>query len=223
MPQSPLASQLTRAWVETFPQHSEIMNIMSDMRSFISYLKAEIIRTQGTVYRSGEIAVSNVLPIQHRLLSLVSASTDDAQQKLDIVRLGCILFFADIRRLFGVSSISSSIKTTRLRVLLEQQTEGWEPFAILRAWVLAMAAMESHGADRAWFFAELVKSKTELGICSWEDMQGQFREIMWYNDVHDRMFANVCSGVDSVDTTVTRLLRGSRGVAGCPRFWNIVT
>lgn len=195
---------------------------MNDMRSFVSYLGVEVTRTRGVVYSSGEIAISNILPIQHRLLSLVSPSTDDAQQKLDILRLGCILFFADIRRLFGILRVACFVKIVKLRPLLEQQKDGWGSFAILRAWVLAMAAIESSGAEQEWFFAELKKSKADLGICTWEDMEDKFREILWYDIVHTRRFAAVCDGIDS-GTQVTRKIVAGRFIEDCPRFWNLAT
>jgi hypothetical protein len=183
--------------------------MMNDMRSAMVYLLGEVRRTEGQAYGRGVLAASHILPLQHRLLSLISPKDNDAQQKVDILRLGCTLFIAEVRRLFGIPGVLSSIQTEKLRGLLEVQTHGWEPFALLKTWVLAMGAMESREDDRAWFFAELEKSKTELGVDSWECLQAKFRQILWYDDVHDQIFLELCNGVEPVDTA-DQLLGGSR-------------
>lgn len=185
------------------------MNIMRDMHSVVFQLKEEVLHTRGMAYRCGELAASNILPLQHRLLNLISAITDEAQQKLDILRLGCILFFAEPRRLFGIMGVVSSTQTGKLRGLLKQQRDGWRPFALLKAWVLAMGAMESRSSEREWFFTELTKSKVELGFHTWKDLQGKFQEILWYDEVHTPMFEELCNGIEPEDWS-GKLLGGSR-------------
>lgn len=186
------------------------MNIMNELRSFMSYLKnSEARDPRGKVYRRGELFASNMLTLQHRLQSLISLSDDDAEQKVNIMRLGCTLCMAEIRRLFGIMGVLSFNQTAKLRGLLEEQTHGWEPFALLKAWVLAMGALESQGGDRAWFFAELEKAKMELGVDSWESLEEKFRQILWYDVVHDQMFWELRNGVEPVSAG-GHLLGGSR-------------
>ncbi|KIM95836.1 hypothetical protein OIDMADRAFT_59618 [Oidiodendron maius Zn] len=204
-----LAEQLSHSWNETNPEYAEIMTIMDDIRSFMFYLKGEVQRTRGNVYCSGELFASNILPLQHRLLSLVSPSNDNAQRKVDILRLGCTLCIAEIRRLFGIMGVISSHQAAKLRALLEKKTQDWEPFALLKTWVLAMGAMESRGCDREWFFAELGKSRAEVGVGRWECLPDKFRQILWFDDVHDQMFLELCNGVDPF-IAVDHFLGGSR-------------
>jgi hypothetical protein len=202
--------QLSWSWNESFPEHSEIINIMNDIRSFTTYLQLEVRRSQGGAYSRGELAASNILPIQHRLLNLIVPDDDSsAQQKVEIMRIGCTLFIAEVRRLFGIMGVLSSIQTAKLRGLLEAQSRGWERMKLLRAWALTMGAMESRGEDRAWFFDELKKEKVGLGIGEWEGLQDGFREILWYEDVHDQMFLELCNGVEPV-AIEGHLLGGSR-------------
>lgn len=184
------------------------MNIMNGLRSFVFYLKGEALDTRGKVYRRGDLFASNMLTLQHRLLSLILPSDDDTQRKVNILRLGCTLCIAEIRRLFGIMGVLSFNQVAKLRGLLEEQTHGWEPFPLLRAWVLAMGAIESRGDDRAWFFAELEKSKTELGIGSWECLEDKLRQILWYDEVHDLMFLELRNGVEPVSMS-GHLLGGS--------------
>jgi hypothetical protein len=183
---------------------------MNGIRSFLAYLKVEADRTNGNAYTRGELAASNLLPLQHRLLSLISPNENDAQRKVNILRLGCTLFFAEIRRLFGIMGVFSSIHTKKLRGYLEEEMPcGWGSLEILRAWVLAMGAMESRGDDRTWFFSELERSKAQLGMSSWEDLKQLFRQILWYDDVQDQMFLELYTGIELVNLT-DNFLGGSR-------------
>lgn len=182
---------------------------MNDLRCFMAYLKTEVLLTKGMIFRNGEVAASNLLPLQHRLLSLISPNENELQRKVNILRLGCTLFMAEIRRLFGIMGILSGIHTEKLRRYMEEQMRGWGSLEILRAWVLAMGAMESRGDDRIWFFGELVKSKAELNVSSWDSLKEGFRQILWYDDVNDQVFLEVCAGVEPV-VAESHVLGGSR-------------
>ena len=186
------------------------MNIMSDIRSFIYHLKAEVLRTRGEIYSDNAVAASNILPLQHRLLCLVTAAVDEGERKVDILRLGCILFLAEVRRLFGIMGVRSSLHTRKLRQLLEQNEDSWETTALLKAWVLAMGAMESFKDEREWFVAKLRVLKLELGFDTWEDLQRSLQDILWYDDVHNTLMRELRSGVGVDDKYTNHVLGGSR-------------
>lgn len=190
------AVQISQSWNSIYPEHSEIMHIMNELRSFIVYLGSEVRRTQGATYSRGHLAASNILPTQHRLLNLTSPGEVDGQPMVEILRLACFLFMAEVRRLFGIMGVLSSVQMDKLRAALEEHTYGWEPFMILKAWVLAVGGMESRGSVRIWFLAELEKAKVELGVGSWKELMGMFRDILWYEEVHDQMFIEFCNGVE---------------------------
>jgi hypothetical protein len=185
------------------------MHIMNDLRSFIVYLKYEVKRTQGGAYSRGHLAASNILPIHHRLLNLISPDKDDGQMMVEILRIACTLFLAEVRRLFGIMGVHSSTQTDKLCAALEERPYGWEPFMLLKAWVLAVGGMESRGDGRRWFLAELEKTKIELGVGSWEELMEMFRAILWYEEVHDQMFMEFCNGIEPAPQE-GHLLGGSR-------------
>jgi hypothetical protein len=209
IPPPPTAVWISQSWNEIFPEYSEIMHIMNDLRSFLVYLKYEAKRTQGGAYSRGHLAASNILPIQYRLLNLLAPDEVDGQQMVEILRVACSLFLSEIRRLFGIMGVLSSVLTDKLRAALEQQPYGWEPFMLLKAWVLAVGGLESRGDDRRWFLAELEKAKIELGVRSWEELMEMFRDILWYEEVHDQMFMDFCNGIEQVPLG-GHLLGGSR-------------
>ena len=193
-----LTTQISNAWRWKFPDQQEIMNIMNDCRSYTTQLKAEVKRTNGGIYSEGRFAAHGILPLLHRALCLESDMLDDSQQKCDAVRLGCMLYFAEIRRLFGIMGILSKYQTQKLRISLQSQEDDWGALDILKAWVLAMGCIESSGAERAWFFQRLQVSRGRLGIDTWDELQVQFRDILWYGHVHDTTFKEVVDGTERV-------------------------
>ena len=96
--------------------------------------------------------------------------------------------------MFGIVGVISFTHTRKLRVLLESQTKSWEEFGVLRAWVLAMGAMESTRQNRAWFFGELQTEQTVLGFNTLEELEARFREVLWFDKVHCPMYRELCSG-----------------------------
>jgi hypothetical protein len=167
---------------------------MNDLRSFTTLLYDRDASTKGKIFSDGAFAASNLLPFLHRLLTLSAKGPTTSQNHHEILRLGCILFLAEIRRMFGIVGIISSTHTRKLRVLLESQTKSWEELGVLRAWVLAIGAMESTRQNRAWFFGELQTEQTVLGFNTLEELEARFREVLWFDKVHCPMYRELCSG-----------------------------
>lgn len=209
IPPPPIAKNIAKSWLDAHPGHSGIMNIMNDLRSFMGYLQHEASKTNGKVYSRGEIAASNILPIQHHILNLKPLGDSEAEQKAEALRGACTICMAEVRRLFGIMGVETGIHTSKLRARMEEQAGYWEQFTLLQAWIFAMGAMESRGEDRAYFFAELEKSRTKLGIGSWEELQEKFRQILWYGEVHDQIFVELCNGIEPV-VVEDHLLAGNR-------------
>lgn len=206
---SSLAQQIAYSWHRDFNDKSEIMDILDDIRSYSQYSKNEADRTKGAIYSDGAAAAYGILPLLHRIVNLSSHSVSSAQQRLDIVRLGCILFFSEVRRLFGIMGIMPAHQTKKLRQILEQNEDDWGSIEILKAWVLAMACMESNGEQRQWFFAQLQISREKLGIATWKEMESKFKDILWYGEAHSVVFKEVVTGIEYVAPT-GGLRHGSR-------------
>lgn len=206
---SPLAQQIAYSWRSNFEDHYEIMDILDDIRSYSHFLMEEAERTKGAIYSDGAAAAYGILPLLYRIVNLSSHLVSFAQQRLDIVRLGCILFFSEVRRLFGIMGIMPAHQTKKLRQILEQHKDDWGSLETLKAWVLAMACMESNGEQRQWFFAQLQNSKERLGIATWDDMESKFKDILWYSEAHSVVFSEVVCGIEYL-TPAVGLRHGSR-------------
>jgi hypothetical protein len=211
--QSSESRYVSNTWRWMFPDQSEIMNIMDDQRAFSVHLKSEVKRTGGKVYSNGIFAATEILPLLHRLLSLSVATVNTDKQGSDMLqacRLGCILYLAEIRCLFGIMGIISTLQTKKLRNFLEASANDWKEFELLKVWCLAMGAMESFGSLRAWYIAELGKASGKLSISSWDDMERQLRGVLWYDQVHTPMFRGLFDGSGANRRLDHHILGGSR-------------
>jgi len=204
-----LVRQLSTSWQSALPQYTEIMDIMDDMRAFTAMLKLKVMQTNGGVYSDGGFAAFRLLPLLHRLLSLSPKITDASQQQCLILRLACILYFAEIRRLFGIMGIVSTTQLQKLQSLLKGNIGSWGELELLRAWALAMGAMESRGAEREWYMVELEASRLRMEIHTWDELRDQFREISWYEDAHTPMFREAVER-EVVEEPAMSILGGSR-------------
>jgi hypothetical protein len=147
------------------------LRILQDLLTFSIHLSQQVLLTNGNAYSDGYFAASHLLPIQHRLSSLASEVVDTEDEEDNIVqavRLSCILYTAEIRRLFGIMGIFSDLHLSKLRTHIENSSPNWGELSILRTWCLAMGAMENRGSKRAWFLGELEKER----VGSWEEVKG---------------------------------------------------
>jgi hypothetical protein len=167
------------------------LSIITNLQHFNIYLKSRSFLTNGSVFRDGSFAASFILPLQYRLLSLSVPARDVKDKSSAMVqacRLACILYFAEIRRLFGIMHVVSTLQTRKLRAFLERSGETWEDLGLLRAWCLALGAIESTGPLRVWYMDELKRAINGLGIESWDKAEMQLKEVLWFEDVHSPMF-----------------------------------
>jgi hypothetical protein len=182
----------------------ELSSILQDLLTFSTQLTQQVRLTNGATYSDGYFAASHHMPLIHRLSGPSSAAGDPV---LEAVRLSCIMYTAEIRRLFGIMGIFCDTHVAKLRTCLSNNSADWGDLQLLRVWCLAMGAMESRGDERAWFFAELEKERWD----SWEEMLEQLKEILWYEDVHTPLLMEVYNGFDgAVVRSSSHMLGGSR-------------
>jgi len=203
---------MRRGEVVEIAGHPEILQILQDLLTFSTHLAQQAPLTNGRahgLYSDGYFAASHLLPIQHRLSSLASEVVDTENQNGDIlqaVRVSCILYTAEIRRLFGIMGVFSDLHISKLRSHIENSSFDWRELNILRTWCLAMGAMESRGSERAWFLEELEKER----VGSWDEVEGELRGLLWYEDVHTPMFREVYRGFEGPPPPTNHVLGGSR-------------
>lgn len=87
-----------------------------------------------------------VFPLLHRTLSLagdaIVAPPDDLHV-LQACRLSCALYLAEIRRLFGINGVISTLQTQKLRHYLQSTIGNWENLGLMKIWCLAMGGSTS--------------------------------------------------------------------------------
>jgi hypothetical protein len=57
-----------------------------------------------------------------------------------------------------------------------------------------MGGMESIGQERIWYLRQLTLLKDDLGLNTWEDVEEELKEVLWYEDVHNIMFRELSAG-----------------------------
>lgn len=182
----------------------EISSIIRDLLTFTTHLTQQVRLTNGATYSDGYFAASHHMPLIHRLSGPLSAAGDPV---LEAVRLSCIMYTAEIRRLFGIMGIFCDTHVAKLRTGLSNDPSDWGQLQSLRTWCLAMGAMESRGSDREWFRGELEKERRG----TWVEMEEQLQGILWYEDVHTPLFREVHSGSDgAIVRSSSHMLGGSR-------------
>ncbi|TAQ91467.1 hypothetical protein B7494_g162 [Chlorociboria aeruginascens] len=190
------AAYISNTWRSNYPRLFEIMQIMKDIRSFTLYTTREVRQNNGQIYHDGEFGPDHILPLIHRLLSLASDIHDEYHSPLQAVRLACILYLHEIRRLFGILAVVPDLHTTKLKALLEDETLDWTRLNLLKAWCIAMGAMESRGPKRQWFIQRLHMSMEELDIGTEEELETKLEQVLWYKDVHTLMFRELYGRVE---------------------------
>jgi len=202
-PPTPPSPQLQRI-LSHITHRREISSILQDLLTFNTHLAQQVHLTNSVIYSNGYFAASHLMPIIYRLAGTSSAEGDPI---LEAVRLSCILYTAEIRRLFGIMGIFCHTHIAKLRVCLSNNSDDWGELQTLKIWCLAMGAMESRGPERAWFLGELEKEREG----TWEEMKEQLKGILWYEDVHGTLFEEVYNGFDGTFAQrSSHLLGGSR-------------
>ncbi|KAL3425983.1 hypothetical protein PVAG01_02774 [Phlyctema vagabunda] len=198
-PLPPDLQSMSESWRSQFPAQTEIMDIVENISRFSTYLSKAAVETRGEVYSDNGSAPMYLCPILHRLLSLsdeyaIMDIQDQGAVLREVLRLGCILYFAEIRRLCGIMAVMSMKPVEKLRSLLsvlKDHPSVWSNgFESLRPWALAMGGMEATtGEDQDWFLHEL--SQLPSGTTgNFDDVKG----IMWYFEAHEPLFNNFLAG-----------------------------
>jgi hypothetical protein len=189
--------------MKRFPHRVDLLNIMGDVRRFEADFKIKAIRTPRKIYSGGGFGTSYVLPLLHRLLSLPRLQLGHWGTENRIVeacRIACNLHLSEIRRLFGMGHIYSRVLTQKLRFCLENCPINWGDLELLRTWCLAMGGMESTSKEqRTWYILEMNKSGQSLGLDTWEQVEKELKEVLWFDEAHTPLFWEFVNGVDEYE------------------------
>ncbi|KAG4444285.1 hypothetical protein IFR05_000260 [Cadophora sp. M221] len=191
--------QILAVWLSRFPNHIDLLNLMSHLQRFNYHIQYEAQHPERKIFNDGDFATAYLFPLIHRFLSMSGNAIVADEQDMHIlqaVRIACLLYTAEIRRLFGINGVAAKLHTQKLKFYLERSTNDWGELAMLRLWCLAMGGMESEGADRAWFATEVAREGATLGYPMWHDLETQMEEMIWFTDAHRPKFWSLYHGFD---------------------------
>ncbi len=175
---------------------------MGHLQRFNFHLQYEAQYPDRKIFSDGDFATSYLYPLIHRFLSMSGDAIIADETDINIlqaVRLGSLLYTAEIRHLFGINGVAAKFQTQKLRLYLQRSTDGWDDLCFLRIWCLAMGGMESDGADREWFREQIVKEGVALGFRMWHDLETQMEEMIWFSDAHRPKFWALYHGFDDAN------------------------
>ena len=187
-PQFQLVSQL---WGITYPFRPEILSVLEDIAKFSSYISNAALQSSGSIYKNFEFSFQNLIPLLHRLLDLSVARIDMdhvGNMMQEAVRLGCLLYMAGIKRIFGFISRTPKTISHKIYVVLQRGVEDWAGFEILYLWCLAMGAMESFGEDKRWFLSTLKNELNAHGRATLEEGLDVLRSFIWFEEAHTPLY-----------------------------------
>lgn len=114
----------------------------------------------------------------HKLLVLQTQTSSNP--KLEMFRLGAILFIAEIRRQFGVYPVQTRAQVRKLRGIIKKDDVARGDLRPLKVWALVLAGMGAGDeADRVW----IVEALLGMGI----GLEGVCKEArrLWWLDVFE--------------------------------------
>ncbi|KAK0127605.1 hypothetical protein ONS96_007131 [Cadophora gregata f. sp. sojae] len=185
-------------WLLRFTSHISLLNLMNQLQNVNYHLQQEAQNPDRKIFDDGDFATAYLFPLIHQCLSLsgnILADEHDANI-LQSVRISCLLYTAEVRRRFGIDSVVARLPIHNLRFYLQNSTHDWGDLGMLRLWCLAIGGMESEGADRAWFAAEVAREGAELGYPMWHDLETKMEEMIWFTDAHRPKFWSLYHGFD---------------------------
>lgn len=192
---SPHQDHILAVWLVRFTNNIDLLSVMNHLQRVNYHLHHE----DRKIFHDGDFATAYIFPAIHQCLSLSGDAIQADEQDtyiLQSVRISCLLYTAEIRRLFGINGVAAKLHTQKLKFYLENSTHDWGELGMLRLWCLAMGGMESEGADRAWFAAEVAREGAEMGYPMWHDLEAQMEEMIWFTDAHRPKFWSLYHGFD---------------------------
>jgi hypothetical protein len=126
-------------------------------------------------------------PTLHKLLSIQLASTQDSfgSAVQEMCRLGAILFLAEVRRKFGISPVVTSVQSSKLHTLLDNNEMLWATeLDTIRDWTILMAGCAADTeADRTRAVQSLIQSSIVLDYRSVDGLRNMASKMWWIDEV----------------------------------------
>ncbi|KAE9372193.1 hypothetical protein N431DRAFT_375200 [Stipitochalara longipes BDJ] len=192
------AFHVFHSWITKFPNHLGTLDVLRFVSRFSSHLKVEAVNTNRKIFSDGDFGTGYLFPLLHQCLSLPRYNPDVTEIDgaiLQATRLACTLFLAELKRMFGINAVNSTLQTQKLRGYLESSKGHWGELHILRLWCFAMGGIESIGPLQDWYAQELRVEGAMRGLYSWKDIEIEVKSIIWFDECHSSLFAELGLGV----------------------------
>ncbi|KUJ08478.1 uncharacterized protein LY89DRAFT_724952 [Mollisia scopiformis] len=184
-------------WSYRFPSHVTMLILIGDLLRFNNHLKREMERTDGRILSNGDFATGYLFPLLHRTLSLAGDAIIAAPDDLNVLqacRIGCTLYLAEIRRLFGICGVITSLQTQKLQHYLRSSIANWKGLGLLKLWCLAMGGMEAVGDLKGWYAEEIKREASLMGWATPRQLEMQMEGMLWFPKAHGPAFWVLCRG-----------------------------
>jgi hypothetical protein len=181
------------------------MKLSAPMDEFSAMESKGKFTSRFTILRLFSFGTGHLFPLLHRVLSLAGDAMVAPPDDLNILqacRLGCALYLAEIRRLFGINGVISTLQTKKLKHYLQASTENWESLGLMKIWCLAMGGMEADEENlRGWFSDQIQKEGSLMGWKTIEDLQKQMEGMLWFPSVHGPALGRLYQGPDYISSS----------------------
>jgi hypothetical protein len=165
---------------------SKLCNIMRDVDRFYQHLTDQAIQTSGLIYRQQSFSGYFIVPLVHELLSMQAPVVidDSGLAILQACRLAILLSLAEVRRLFGIYPVSSTVQVRKLYALLSPHPD-WKGLEDLEIWVLSMGIIEAEAeTERKWLLDEWTRVTQRLGYRIYEAVESLLQSLPWMVEIH---------------------------------------
>ena len=123
----------------------------------------------------------------YSLLSMQSTRSDDTDKSdiQEMIRLGGLLFLAEVRRSLSISPVMTAVQASKLHKLLDCKSVLWsQELDSLRTWVIVMAGCAASTAgDRSWASEALIYAHGFTTYRSWDDVHKVVSKMWWIDTI----------------------------------------
>jgi hypothetical protein len=198
-PLGPRQSISLDSWLNRYPSHASVVNILKDLVSFEAYMVRSNIPMSQTSRFGYDISCKWVLPMLHRCLVLTPATSliagvESGSVIHECLRHTTILSLLSIRRSLGIAANGQAFRVSWIRAAIEHtELDDWGSCDDLFLWVLLVAGTESlligEEADSGltvWYAEQVVMWQKRCLIYSRhaEDIRTYLNGIQWPGPMH---------------------------------------
>jgi hypothetical protein len=178
-------SQFSQKWSATYPNLSNISDIILSLGSLASHINKGAIDGH---WQKEMVVAFRAHPIAHKLLSMPRFDTsivvgEDTSGFMihEVLRLTSLVFIGLIKDRCRVSPTGVAENVSRLSRFLTTNSMDWSLFMDMRLWVLAVGA-QADDKRREWYMQEIAWTMKQMGLMDWSDALEVLKEIIWIGE-----------------------------------------